>query len=252
MKGKSKYTGKMDIFRALGPNFRDSETGRCLRQLYETNPAAFDAAFHVWKDNHPVAYAGLMSFFGFARQLEYGIDPLTGLRNRRYFNEALDAELRRSKRTHNPFALGYVDVDHFKRINDAHLHEGGDRVLRSFADVIRANTRDGFDAIARYGGEEFAVLWPHTDEETALALAERLRAAAESNIVELSSGEKISYTVSTGIAAYPFDRIETTAELLHAADRALYNAKHGGRNRVASAARLRDETIAKLKAEKTG
>jgi len=152
-------------------------------------------------------------------------DPLTGLFNRRRMMEALDHEVRRSRRLKHTFAVLMADVDHFKRYNDANGHPAGDAVLKKVAAILRETTRD-VDVVARYGGEEFFVLMPETEGSGAADVADRVRdrLAAE----KLPGG---SVTLSFGVAEFPAhgDIGET---LIAIADAALYQAKREGRNRV--------------------
>ena len=156
-------------------------------------------------------------------------DPLTGLANRRAFMLALDARLA------DPGARGCVamfDLDHFKRVNDSHGHEAGDRVLEQFAVLARAAVREG-DLVARLGGEEFAVLLPGLDVEQARLVCERLRREVARQAFALG-GLYVAVTVSGGVAAYRAGA--SRPALLRDADMALYRAKAGGRDRMAVAA----------------
>jgi diguanylate cyclase (GGDEF)-like protein len=158
-------------------------------------------------------------------------DPLTGLANRRAFMETGSRELARARRYRSELALLMIDIDHFKAINDTHGHHNGDLVLNSLAAVSRATLRE-IDLPSRLGGEEFAVLLPQTSCAQAAIAAERLRAALAADRVVLPNGSVIQYTVSIGISCLG----EQTADLeslLTQSDRALYQAKRGGRNRVA-------------------
>jgi diguanylate cyclase (GGDEF)-like protein len=154
---------------------------------------------------------------------ELRIDPLTGLLNRRGLSERSESEIARSRREDQPLAVVALDVDHFKRINDTHGHDAGDRALIELAAVLREQTR-GSDIVARTGGEEFLVVLPNADMHAATEFAERLRAAVEAN------GRM---TISAGVAAS--SRPETIFALTDAADEALYAAKRAGRNRVIGA-----------------
>jgi diguanylate cyclase (GGDEF)-like protein len=151
------------------------------------------------------------------------IDGLTRLLNRHRLDEDLAAECRRSARYGRPLSVIMMDVDHFKTFNDAHGHPAGDIVLQSVAEVLRLNVR-ATDSAYRYGGEEFTVLLRETDEVGAGMLAERLRAALERTL-----GQGV--TASFGVAQYGESRA-LPGPLVEAADRALYRAKHAGRNRV--------------------
>jgi diguanylate cyclase (GGDEF)-like protein len=159
-------------------------------------------------------------------------DELTQLANRRHFDEALRAEVMRAERFADPVAVVVADLDNFKEVNDRFGHDAGDRVLQSFADVIRANVRD-VDLPARYGGEEFTVLLPGTDAEGGRQLAERLRTELEELSIPAGGDASVRVTCSFGVAGFP--EAKTAPALLRAADRALYRAKAAGKNAVAVA-----------------
>ena len=153
-------------------------------------------------------------------------DPLTGLFNRRWMMDALENEVRRSRRLKHKFAVIMADVDHFKRYNDAHGHPAGDVVLKQVADILRESTRD-VDFVARYGGEEFFVLMPETEGEGGADVADRVRErlAAE----QLPGGGTV--TLSFGVAEFPAHG-DVGESLIAIADAALYQAKREGRDRV--------------------
>jgi diguanylate cyclase (GGDEF)-like protein len=155
-------------------------------------------------------------------------DGLTGCYNHRYFQERLALEVERSLRSNLPLSLLMIDVDHFKRYNDQHGHLAGDVALRRVAELLRADRRVN-DVVARYGGEEFAVLLPDTPKGAAERVAESMRQAVFDEVLDQRVGRKV--TISIGVAASPDDAAEGGA-LVHAADTALYVAKHAGRNRV--------------------
>ena len=160
-------------------------------------------------------------------------DPLTGLYNRRYLDTTLERELARCQREGLPLCLMLIDLDHFKQVNDRWGHPAGDEVLRQLADMLASHARLG-DVVCRYGGEEFLLLLPGMPLQVALERAERWRqdfAAATVLFGDLT----LHATLSIGVAAHPRDG-STAAALIRAADQALYQAKHGGRNRVAAAA----------------
>jgi diguanylate cyclase (GGDEF)-like protein len=157
-------------------------------------------------------------------------DSLTGLANRWTFDEELALEWRRAERVGDPLALILLDIDNFKTINDTQGHQAGDEVLRKVGQVLAASVRQ-VDLAARYGGEEFAVIVPETDLDGALDLAERLRKALESDEIELHNGVRLSVTASLG-AAVKGD-LPGGEKLVAAADKALYEAKRAGKNRVA-------------------
>lgn len=157
-------------------------------------------------------------------------DVLTGLRSRGHFLELLEQEIKRAKRYNNPLSVAMLDLDHFKAINDNHGHQAGDRVLKTFARVCLEVLRK-IDVIGRVGGEEFVVLFPETSLEQALEVAERLRHAIASTTVHIESGVCIRFTVSMGLAALDNNDINLDGLLTHA-DKALYQAKYSGRNKV--------------------
>jgi diguanylate cyclase (GGDEF)-like protein len=159
-------------------------------------------------------------------------DGLTGLPNRAAFDERLEVEARRFHRYRRPLALLVLDLDHFKAVNDSYGHPTGDAVLQRVADLLRANTRDP-DIPARYGGEEMVVILPETMLRPAMEVAERIRAAVEATRFD-HDGRSIDLTVSIGVSACP-ECVDDPADLLRAADDALYQAKRDGRNRVATA-----------------
>lgn len=167
------------------------------------------------------------------------IDGLTGLHNRRALDERLARELRHAARTGQPLALCLIDVDFFKAYNDHYGHQAGDDALRAVAQALQAAMLRPVDLAARYGGEEFLCLLPATDAAGAAAVAERLRAAVQAlALPHAHSGVASVLTVSVGVAhwaAAPGGPPAAAAEtLLAAADAALYEAKHAGRNRVCS------------------
>ncbi|MEZ4417327.1 MAG: diguanylate cyclase [Gemmatimonadota bacterium] len=161
-------------------------------------------------------------------------DTLTGLSSRRHFLHQLEREARRSQRHGHTFVLMLLDLDHFKQVNDAFGHPTGDAVLIATAQAIRSVIRE-VDYAGRIGGEEFAVLLPETELEGGEALAERIRAEVEALRHTDTEGNPFRVTISVGITTWGPGR-DLPADLLRAADRALYAAKHSGRNRVVCAA----------------
>jgi diguanylate cyclase (GGDEF)-like protein len=157
------------------------------------------------------------------------VDGLTGLANRRRSEEMLHLEHSRAERLGAPLAFVLADVDRFKRINDKHGHPVGDRVLREIANLLAETVRE-IDVAGRWGGEEFAVILPGTDLAGGAQLAERMRVALEESEVKADDGSLIPVTASFGVASFPESRTE--ADLVAAADAALYQAKRSGRNRV--------------------
>jgi len=158
-------------------------------------------------------------------------DGLTGVHNRRYFDHRSLIEFSQAVRHRYPLACLFLDIDHFKAINDGHGHPVGDEVLRQVGGLILRSLRTG-DLAARYGGEEFVVLLPRTDLAGAREVAERIRVMVQdAPFVTPEGGGAVSATLSIGLAMLPAGAV-SFAELLSAADRALYEAKRAGRNRT--------------------
>jgi two-component system cell cycle response regulator len=159
-------------------------------------------------------------------------DSLTDLFNHRHSMELVDQEFQRVDRypAHEGLSLLMIDIDDFKRINDSHGHLAGDAVLRDVAHVLRDSLRT-VDSVGRYGGEEFVVILPHTPRDEAVRTAERIRQRVEGHAFELG-GERVRVTVSVGVATFPSPGVDGPNALVREADRALYAAKEGGRNRV--------------------
>jgi diguanylate cyclase (GGDEF)-like protein len=157
-------------------------------------------------------------------------DGLTDLFNRRKFQEEFEGEYNRARRYGRPLSLILFDVDHFKRINDSVGHLAGDAVLQGIARLVKEITRRE-QVVARIGGEEFAILCPETPVDGATALAEKLRAAFAAEIIEIPGHNSISITCSFGVADVK-PRMENSTALFTTTDRALYQAKAEGRNRV--------------------
>ena len=157
-------------------------------------------------------------------------DPLTKLFNKRYLLDRLDSELKFARRHNTPVSLLMLDLDHFKRINDTQGHLAGDAVLMNLAAVLTKAVRNE-DVVARFGGEEVAIILRAIPMDPAAMLAERLRRLVEQTVTS-HGGREIKATVSIGAAGFPSTPAETVEQLMEAADRALYKAKHAGRNRV--------------------
>jgi diguanylate cyclase (GGDEF)-like protein len=163
------------------------------------------------------------------------IDGLTGLANRRSFDETLSTEWSRARRSRKPLSLLLADVDHFKLYNDLHGHQEGDECLRTIAIIMGQNTRPT-DLSARYGGEEFAMILPETDHPNGCSVAQRLKAAlSKCAIVHGASAAAPLVTLSMGVATQIPDEDSGCDLLLSRADQALYAAKHSGRDRFVSA-----------------
>jgi diguanylate cyclase (GGDEF)-like protein len=160
-------------------------------------------------------------------------DGLTGLYNHRYFQELMEREMSRSVRYGDVLSLMMFDIDHFKRVNDTYGHPGGDVILRNLAALVKDCMRNS-DVVARYGGEEFAVILPLTEAAGCKVFAERLRRKVEQMKTNIG-GKQVKITVSIGMATYvPEMTANDKSQLIDAADRALYQSKQNGRNRVST------------------
>ena len=165
--------------------------------------------------------------------MEVGRDVLTQLYNRRFLPTILRRELELARNHHNPFAILMIDVDHFKRVNDSHGHETGDRVLQHIAVLLQGQARAS-DFVFRYGGEEFLAVINEVSAEQAGVVAEKIRARIEGSVLTLSDQLSLSVTVSIGLALH--DGHPDYRHLINRADQALYEAKRAGRNQVVFAA----------------
>lgn len=159
-------------------------------------------------------------------------DGLTGLFNRRHLDETLAIEMERALRYNSPLSIMMFDVDHFKRFNDEHGHDQGDRVLQAIAQSLQEHVRK-VDVPCRYGGEEFLAILPGTNQAGAIIVAERLRHSIEQLTVD-----GLRVTISIGVATIPALDAHRPDLLIEAADQALYRAKHAGRNQVVAAQRV--------------
>jgi diguanylate cyclase (GGDEF)-like protein/PAS domain S-box-containing protein len=186
-------------------------------------------------EGHTIGSAALFRDITKEKQLEQDLrrlsttDALTGIFNRRHLDETLQREFIRSARTQQPLSVVMFDIDHFKVFNDTHGHDQGDRVLQAVAKTFSAALRT-YDGACRYGGEEFLAILPNTTMEGALCVAERIRCAVEAAVVD---GLKV--TISLGVSTYPLIPMIHPERLVEAADKAMYRAKQGGRNQVATA-----------------
>lgn len=175
------------------------------------------------------------------------IDVLTGVNNRRFLEQRIGEELKRSQRNVEPLSCQFFDIDFFKSVNDQHGHQGGDLVLSLAAATIKNQLRD-HDVFVRYGGEEFVALLSNTDEAKALETAERVRKAIQTLVIAVND-ISLSVTVSIGVSTYVPDGAsisideETAMKLIKSADSALYRAKHKGRNRVENGGIVLDKQV---------
>jgi diguanylate cyclase (GGDEF)-like protein len=159
-------------------------------------------------------------------------DGLTGCFNKRYFNEQMRAKLSAAERFGRKLSLVITDIDHFKGVNDTYGHAAGDAVIRELGAILLRIKRET-DVVARFGGEEFCLLCEETNTEGAMLLAERVREELAATVFETELG-KLQVTCSLGVSTFP-DHARARESLFESADKALYRAKHGGRNRVDSA-----------------
>lgn len=206
------------------------------------------AAVKVSPHNLPLAVAGFfVAMIGYgarsvriqlrdSKEREYlaeltRIDAMTGLANRRWFDDALHAESNRARRGGESLSLILIDIDHFKQINDRWGHRAGDAGIRLVGLTVLACANRSGDLVARYGGDEFAVILPATTADQAVQIAKAMCRAVE-RIERLSDEFPIGMTISAGVATIPRFSLSTSTSLIQEADEALYRAKHSGRNRV--------------------
>jgi len=164
-------------------------------------------------------------------RLESFIDEMTGLTNRKRFDQTLELDMSEAKVSSDPLCLLMIDIDHFKAFNDIHGHQTGDKVLRLVGQILKTNVK-GRDCAARFGGEEFAILLPKTKLPAAIILSDQIRVAVKTkDLVKKSTGESLGHvTLSIGVAAYRTG--ESTQEFIERADVCLYAAKGAGRDNV--------------------
>ena len=157
-------------------------------------------------------------------------DTLTGLYNRRYFEERLEVEAQQSFHSGLPLSLVMVDIDHFKKVNDTFGHTEGDQILCKISSLLKNSVRRK-DTVARYGGEEFILILPEAGLQQSFVIAERIRQLVENTLFEVGRTQ-VNLTLSMGISNFPSHRVKSKEELIKMADQALYDAKRGGRNKV--------------------
>jgi diguanylate cyclase (GGDEF)-like protein len=197
-----------------------------VARLHVTLRAAL-AQLETRRDSESAAQEELKDVWELART-----DPLTGLANRRCFESRVTEELDRARRYGGTFSLAMLDVDHFKRFNDARGHQAGDSALQEIARLLQSAVRQS-DIVGRYGGEEFCLLLLMVDEAVAKEVCERIRHTVAARMMELEP--ECPLTISIGVASHPGDGKDLT-ELVGAADQALYRAKDQGRNQVCTSA----------------
>lgn len=157
-------------------------------------------------------------------------DDLTSLSNARHLHHILDTEVNRSQRYHKPFSMIFMDIDHFKKVNDTYGHVHGSELLKEVAEVIQKNIRV-VDFGARYGGDEFVIVLPETGKDEAFNIAERIRSSIEKNKFLERGGLSIHFTASLGVATFPQDA-DSKDGLIKMADHAMYDSKKTSRNKV--------------------
>jgi len=169
-------------------------------------------------------------------------DTLTGINNRRFFEQRIDEEIDRSLRTGDDLTCLFVDIDFFKKVNDKYGHQIGDMALRHVAKKLRSQLRSN-DILARYGGEEFVAILPTASETKGVEVAERMRKSVQDASLEMVSGKRLKLTVSIGVATFVVGEAGASESLdksilIGVADKALYAAKESGRNKVVSGGEL--------------
>ncbi|MDA0788448.1 MAG: sensor domain-containing diguanylate cyclase [Proteobacteria bacterium] len=165
------------------------------------------------------------------------MDPVTGIKNRHYFDTIFEQEWRRAHREGYPLSVMLLDIDHFKRVNDTYGHLAGDECLREVAATISKTIKRPADILARYGGEEFVAVLPYIENDNALTFANRIRERVEAAIY-LADGHEVNVTVSIGVCTATPNDHDDRKDMISAADIALYEAKNSGRNRVCNAGQL--------------
>jgi len=181
----------------------------------------------------------LWSFIDITKEVYYrkelerlaSTDPMTHLYNRRYFSELATTVVKLAKRSGLVYSIIMIDIDKFKRVNDTYGHTIGDEVIIALAKVLKYNSRDS-DIVSRWGGEEFVILLPQTNQDGAIMIAEKLRKNIEVLSMDAGNDEKFSFTISLGVATVHLENFPNVEDVINNADKALYLAKEGGRNRV--------------------
>lgn len=213
------------------PLVLDSEVLGVIRLTVENKIKAFDDT-----DQNLVEILAANASSVLKRALLYELtitDSLTGLHNRKHFEEFIQMELPRVRRYKHPATLLMMDIDHFKRINDSHGHHIGDQVLRGVAKALKQGLRE-MDLLARLGGEEFSLLLPETNLDNSWVVAERIRQQVKNLKFNTATGEEFNVSISIGMTEVPTHRGVSYEELYECADAALYAAKHMGRDQIRS------------------
>jgi len=219
---------------ALLPLIRQQQLIGCLN-LGSRNPSRFQAGIGTQFLQHMAAVvAACIENARLHEEIKLvGLrDPLTGVNNRRFFDQRIEEEVSRAKRQKTPLSCLFVDLDHFKRVNDQHGHQAGDIILKQVAALINDSLRST-DVLSRYGGEEFVILLTDTDTTAAADIARRMREQIAAMHFIVSHGRKVQITLSVGLATLDINSpLQTSKQLLQAADQAVYAAKISGRNCV--------------------
>ncbi len=219
---------------ALLPLIRQQQLIGCLN-LGSRNPSRFQAGIGTQFLQHMAAVvAACIENARLHEEIKLvGLrDPLTGVNNRRFFDQRIEEEVSRAKRQKTPLSCLFVDLDHFKRVNDQHGHQAGDVILKQVATLLNDSLRST-DVLSRYGGEEFVILLTDTDATVAADIARRMREQIAEMHFSVSHGRKVQITLSIGLATLDIaSASQTSKQLLQAADQAVYAAKISGRNCV--------------------
>ena len=219
---------------ALLPLIRHNKLIGCLN-LGSRNPDRFEANIGTQFLQHLAAV--ISACIDNARLTEHikqvGLkDPLTGINNRRFFDQRVEEEVNKALRHKQPLSCLFIDLDHFKKINDTHGHQAGDSVLKQTAEILKDSCRSS-DVVARYGGEEFVILLANTQRSDAYDFAERLRERIAKTVYEIGNVETLTVTMSAGLATLDQQSdYSKSSQLIQVADQAVYAAKLSGRNRV--------------------
>ncbi|HWI41177.1 MAG TPA: sensor domain-containing diguanylate cyclase [Verrucomicrobiae bacterium] len=213
VRGRSGVLGVIELVNSYDDGHFDDADLRILSTIADYAAVAIENARYVERINALVI-----------------TDDLTGLYNARHFDEALEEEVARAQRYGTPLALLFLDLDHFKSVNDTHGHLAGSRLLAEVGQLIRRTIRK-VDKAARYGGDEFVLILPNTGREGALVLASNLRRVLAEQVFRTPAGLPVRVTASFGVAALPEDAADKRG-LIAAADAAMYRVKEGGRNGV--------------------
>ena len=219
---------------AKGPQQRMPQSLTLVPVRYDnTRPDGFLVMVQITDTSSFVKRERLLQSRSEKLSREAVIDGLTGIYNRKYFDQKLAAELSRAQRQKNPLSLVMLDVDYFKKYNDTYGHTAGDRVLQALVGAVQSQLNRLSDVFARYGGEEFIIILPSSDRSGATRIAEKVRQAVLALQMEHAGSSAANHiSVSLGAATCPSSEICSETRLLDTVDKALYAAKHGGRNRV--------------------